>query len=96
MGFPNMPLGEGIYLSRLPDGKAIGVRGYTREFQMHMSTDYVEAGDFGDFRIPTEFRVDLRVDMLALQTVMVDLGQDIWTPDATTPLPQPRLGEGRY
>lgn len=96
MSFPRFdPNTEAILLTRLPDNQAIGVRGYLRQMTVQQQMDYVDVGDpYSPFKIPTEFRVDVNVDMLALQTVLVDLG-DIWTPDGPVPLPQPRLGEGR-
>jgi hypothetical protein len=92
--FPDMPIGEAIFLSRLPDGKAIGVRGIARQFTITQSMDYERFSMWDEvFHIPAEFRVDLNVDMLALQTLLVDLGEDFWTasPASPTPLPQPRL-----
>lgn len=97
MGFPNLNLGEAIFLTRFEEGKAMGVQGLAKRFTVHQNMDYVDFGDpYNPYKIPTEFRVELDIEMLALRTVIMDVGTDIWTPDSTTPLPQPRLGEGKY
>jgi hypothetical protein len=93
MGFPQLHPGEAIFLTRFEadPNKAIGVFGFARAFTLRQEMSYDWVGDFK--RIPTEFRVDLNVDMLALRTMVVDIGQDIWTPPepGVLPSPQPRL-----
>jgi hypothetical protein len=93
MGFPQLHPGEAIFLTRFEadPNKAIGVFGFAREFTLRQEMDFVWVDAFTKF--PSEFRVDLNVNMLALRTMVVDIGQDIWTPPepGVLPSPQPRL-----
>jgi hypothetical protein len=92
MGFPKLEIGEAIFLTHFEKGKAMGVGGIARQFTLTQSMGYVDIGDpYYPYRVPTEFSVDLQIDMLALHTVIMDVNEGVWTPEPPTPLPQPRL-----